>query len=125
MKDYRAYINEGYKYTAEDKADVLKNFSKYLDSKYGENSTLYWSLGNGAGAYRDDRLTVGLKTPGAHVKTVCFLVSDTGFLTAYLDAEDNDLLRNSPVSNWSVGFSKASEMKAFEGARTIYRSVFC
>jgi 3-methyladenine DNA glycosylase AlkD len=101
---------------------------------------LWWAIGNGDGAYRDSRLTVG--TRGSAIEddsnwiTLCFLVSDNGKLTAYLDAEDNDLLYNTPafeknevngykrLSQWDVGVTEEQELAAFESALKIIDKFF-
>ena len=148
MKDLRTFLLE--EYDVEDKRSVLEDFAKFLNKKLNtsydaksntyQNDKLWWAIGNGDGAYRDSRLTVG--TRGTAVEsdqdwmTLCFLVSDNGKLTAYLDAEDNDLLYNTPafeknevngykrLSQWEVGVTEEQELAAFESALKIIDKFF-
>jgi hypothetical protein len=148
MRDLKTFLLE--EYDVEDKRSVLEDFAKFLNKKLNtsydaksntyQNDKLWWAIGNGDGAYRDSRLTVG--TRGTAVEndsdwmTLCFLVSDNGKLTAYLDAEDNDLLYNTPafeknevngykrLSQWEVGVTEEQELAAFESALKIIDKFF-
>jgi hypothetical protein len=148
MRDLRTFLLE--EYDVDDKRSVLEDFAKFLNKKLNtsydavsntyQNDKLWWAIGNGDGAYRDSRLTVG--TRGTAVEndsdwmTLCFLVSDNGKLTAYLDAEDNDLLYNTPafeknevngykrLSQWEVGVTEEQELAAFESALKIIDKFF-
>lgn len=148
MRDLRTFLLE--EYDVEDKRSVLEDFAKFLNKKLNtsydaksntyQNDKLWWAIGNGDGAYRDSRLTVG--TRGSAVEddsnwiTLCFLVSDAGKLVAYLDAEDNDLLYNTPafeknevngykrLSQWDVGVTEEQELGAFESALKIIDKFF-
>ena len=148
MRDLRTFLLE--EYDADDKHSVLKDFAKFLSKRLNtsydaktntyQNDKLWWAIGTGGGAYRDSRLTVGTK--GTAIEndtdsiTLSFLVSDNGKLTAYLDAEDNDLLYNTPafeknevngykrLSQWDIGVTEEQELAAFESALKIIDKFF-
>lgn len=148
MKDLRTFLLE--EYDADDKHSVLEDFAKFLSKRLNtsydakahthQNAKLWWAIGNGGGAYRDSRLTVGNKSTAIEndtdLITLSFLVSDYGKLVAYLDAEDNDLLYNTPVfeknevngnkrlSQWDVGVTEEQELAAFESALKLINKFF-
>lgn len=148
MRDLKTFLLE--EYDVDDKLSVLEDFAKFLNDKLNtsydaksntyQNDKLWWAIGNGNGNYRDSRLTVGTRRSAlendSDWMTLCFLVSDTGKLVAYLDAEDNDLLYNTPafeknnvngykrLSQWDVGVTKEQELAAFEGALQIIDKFF-
>ena len=148
MKDLRTFLLE--EYDADDKHSVLEDFAKFLSKRLNtsydakantyQNDKLWWSIGNGGGDYRDSRLTVGTKGTAVEndtdLITLSFLVSDNGKLTAYLDAEDNDLLYNTPafeknevngykrLSQWDIGVTEEQELAAFESALKIINKFF-
>lgn len=148
MRDLKTFLLE--EYDVEDKRSVLEDFARFLNKKLNtsydavsntyQNDKLWWAIGNGDGAYRDSRLTVGTRGTAVEADsdwmTLCFLVSDNGKLTAYLDAEDNDLLYNTPafeknevngykrLSQWDVGVTEEQELAAFESALKIIDKFF-
>ena len=148
MKDLRTFLLE--EYDADDKHSVLEDFAKFLSKRLNtsydakantyQNDKLWWSIGNGGGDYRDSRLTVGTKGTATEddtdLITLSFLVSDNGKLIAYLDAEDNDLLYNTPafeknevngyklLSQWDVGVTEEQELAAFENALKLIDKFF-
>jgi len=144
MIDYRQFLAEGY--DADDKNDVLHDFMSFLESRYNTtydpkqkryvNDRLWFALGNGGGSYRDPRITVGIKRSaledGESRRTLCFLVTDTGELLAYLDAEDSGLLDNTPVrlndgkafAQWNLGATDEQESSAFVGASDVIDKFF-
>lgn len=148
MRDLRTFLLE--EYDADDKHSVLEDFAKFLSKRLNtsydakantyQNDKLWWSIGNGGGDYRDSRLTVGTKGTATEddtdLLTLSFLVSDNGKLIAYLDAEDNDLLYNTPafeknevngykrLSQWDVGVTEEQELDAFERALKIIDKFF-
>ena len=148
MRDLRTFLLE--EYDADDKHSVLEDFAKFLSKRLNtsydakantyQNDKLWWSIGNGGGDYRDSRLTVGTKSTATEddtdLITLSFLVSDNGKLIAYLDAEDHDLLYNTPafeknevngykrLSQWDVGVTEEQELDAFESALKIIDKFF-
>lgn len=148
MKDLRTFLLE--EYDADDKHSVLEDFAKFLSKRLNtfydanantyQNDKLWWAIGNGGGAYRDSRLTVGTKGTAVEndtdLITLSFLVSDNGKLIAYLDAEDHDLLYNTPafeknevngykrLSQWDIGVTEEQEFAAFESALKIINKFF-
>lgn len=148
MKDLRTFLLE--EYDVEDKRSVLEDFAKFLSKRLNtsydaktntyQNDKLWWAIGNGGGAYRDSRLTVGNKGTAVEndtdLITLNFLVSDNGKLIAYLDAEDHDLLYNTPafeknkvngykrLSQWDIGVTEEQEFAAFESALKIIDKFF-
>lgn len=137
--DFRQYLAEGY--DADEKSDVIADFGKYLEIELGltfdretrkySNGPLWFAIGNGNGAYRDKRITVG--TSHSKLKsdeewtTLNFMVSDMGELVAYLDAEDHGLLYNTPafkkdtagkktMMKWNLGVTDEQMKAAFEAA---------
>lgn len=149
MKDLRTFLLE--EYDADDKHSVLEDFAKFLSKRLNtsydaktntyQNDKLWWAIGNGGdAAYRDSRLTVGTKGTATEddtdLITLSFLVSDNGKLIAYLDAEDNDLLYNTPafeknevngnkrLSQWDIGVTEEQELAAFESALKIIDKFF-
>lgn len=109
MKDLKTFLLE--EYDNDDKKSVLKDFAKYLDEQLNGQfdpktntytaSELWWTLGTNNGAYLDLRMTVGVKRsqrkPDDDWCTLTFYVTNDGKLVAYLDAEDYELLNNTPA----------------------------
>lgn len=147
MIDYRQFLAEGY--DAEDKNDVLHDFASFLEGRLNTeydpktkryvSRSLWFAIGNGNGAYRDSRLTVGIKHSALKEKevwrTLCFLVTDMGKLVAYLDAEDSELLNNTQLfdeddklgkkfAEWKLGITAEQEQAAFVGAFGIIEKFF-
>lgn len=118
MKDLKTFLLE--EYDNDDKKSVLKDFVKYLDAQLNGQydpktntytaSELWWTLGTNNGAYRDLRMTIGVKRSQRMSDedwcTLSFYVSDDGKLTAYLDAEDYELLNNTPAYDTNSSQSK-------------------
>lgn len=146
MIDYRQFLAEGY--DADDKNDVLHDFAafleKHLNTTYDQkqkryvSERLWFAIGTGNGAYRDSRLTVGIKHSALKEKemwrTLCFMVTDMGKLVAYLDAEDSELLDNTPMfdetelgkklAEWKLGVTVEQEQAAFDGALNVIEKFF-
>lgn len=146
MIDYRQFLAEGY--DAEDKNDVLHDFATFLEERLNTvydpkqkryvSERLWFALGNGNGAYRDTRLTVGVKHSALKEnetwRTLCFMVTDMGKLVAYLDAEDSEILDNTPVfdeddlgkkyAEWKLGVTDEQEQAAFAGAFAVINKFF-
>lgn len=148
MIDYRQFLNE---FSEKDyKEKVIKSFAAFLDKKLNtdynpstdkyENDYLWWAIGDGNGAYKDRRLTVGTKgsslTDNNQYKTLVFMVDNDFNLLAYLDAEDNDLLNNTelltkapengikPTARWFVSGSVENREKVFNAALGIINKFF-
>lgn len=146
MIDYRQFLAEGY--DAEDKSDVLHDFVAFLEDKLNTvydpkqkryvSERLWFALGNGNGAYRDTRLTVGIKHSALREeetwRTLCFMVTDMGKLVAYLDAEDSEILDNTPMfdeidggkkyAEWKLGVTNEQEQAAFTAAYGLIEKFF-
>lgn len=144
MIDYRQFLAEGY--DADDKNDVLHDFISFLESRFNTtydpkqkryvSDRLWFALGNGGGSYRDPRVTVGIKRSaledGESRRTLSFLVTDAGELTAYLDAEDAGLLDNTPLrldgknafAQWNLGATAEQENSAFTEASDLIEKFF-
>lgn len=146
MIDYRQFLAEGY--DAEDKNDVLHDFAEFLEGKLNTeydpkqkryvSKRLWFAIGTGNGAYRDSRLTVGIKHSALREeetwRTLCFMVTDMGKLVAYLDAEDSGILDNTPVfdedgdmkkyAEWKLGVTNEQERAAFAGAFSVIEKFF-
>lgn len=148
MIDYRQFLTE---FSDKDyKKKVIRNFAKYLEDNTGttynsttdkyENDKIWWTVGNGNGAYKDERLTVGTKSSTVdenNFKTLVFMVDDDFNLVAYLDAEENELLNNTELltkapdasgekayAKWFVSGSAAGNERAFAGALKVINQFF-
>ena len=148
MRDLKTFLLE--EYDKDDKRSVLEDFADFLDrqlnSKFDPKtnrhygSALWWAIGNGDGAYPDSRMTIGTKNTqlknDADWRTLNFYVTDDGKLAAYLDAEDFELLNNTPAFEkkplsgtkmmWSFPLGVTDEQlnKAFTGALLKIRTFF-
>lgn len=148
MRDLKTFLLE--EYDKDDKRSVLEDFADFLDRQLnGEfdpktnrhyGSALWWAIGNGDGAYIDARMTVGVKKSQlkseAEWRTLNFYVTDDGKLAAYLDAEDFNLLNNTPAFekrplsgtklmwSFSLGITDEQLNKAFMGALLKIRTFF-
>lgn len=138
MKDLKTFLLE--EYDNDDKKSVLKDFVQYLDKQLNGRvdpktnthvaSKLWWTLGNSNGSYRDVRMTIGVKRSqheqDADWYTLNFYVTNDGKLVAYLDAEENELLNNTPaydidssdktVWSFTLGVTDEQLNKAFASA---------
>ena len=147
MIDYRQFINE---FSDLDyKKKVINAFASYLDANLGttynkttnkhENEDLWWAIGDGNGAYRDKRLTVGTKntklTDDSEYKTLIFMVDDDYNLIAYLDAEEYGLLNNTQLqtgaenhlkkyAEWFVSGSEQNAQEVFGQAVALINKFF-
>lgn len=147
MIEYRQFINE---FSDLDyKKKVINAFASYLDANLDttynkttnkhENETLWWAIGDGNGAYKDKRLTVGTKntnlTDDSEYKTLVFMVDDDYNLIAYLDAEEYGLLNNTQLqtgaenhlkkyAEWFVSGSKQNAEEVFGQATEVIKKFF-
>ena len=147
MIEYRQFINE---FSDLDyKKKVINAFASYLDANLDttynkttnkhENETLWWAIGDGNGAYKDKRLTVGTKntklTDDSEYKTLVFMVDDDYNLIAYLDAEEYGLLNNTQLqtgaenhlkkyAEWFVSGSEQNATEVFGQAVEVIKKFF-
>lgn len=125
MKDFKSFLTEAY--DKDEKKLVLSDFTKFLDERLNGKidpdtnqhvgSNLWWALGTGDGKYKDCRLTIGTKNTKLlseyDWRTLNFYVTDDGQLTAYLDADDYEMLDNILAYNVKSKKSKKKEMWSF------------